>query len=607
MTNVPAEIEKPAANKSASIKSNVTIVLIVGLVALVFLTPYFYTREIMNYYAGAYDKALVGFIPQTTVRYSFWISFASIVLITFHQNVFSNEVKNRKRLCLAVLIFAILMNCLICTRALQFPYCLDDTYIVFRYVGNLLQFGCADFEVGKPVHAISSQLHFWMLVGCAFLGGMQNLAVLAQSINIAFEIGSLFVLFTLLRSLFSNTWLALYGCAIHVMWVYNFLGACHGKESSATVFLLFGMLYATVSQREKLRAWTAALLSLARPEGIAVLAASVIGDARVKIETAVWKKWLLPISLVGLVYLGMYLYYGTVLPQGLLLKSSIYNIEPLTCVSMIVYLLTSAFFNLKLQVTGATALLALVGIYALTIVLLSKYKPLRVYLVSLCLITAAFCFGNALIMYFPWYCAWWVPIPPLFFTALIRRIGEIKFLTGKSKVLKVLTMLVQGLIITGSLVALPFAYTRVQVGDRIWPIQIFYWDKVSERLRVYEKAGAYLNQMAPDASLVGIGELGIIGTVYKGKMFDLQGMVTPEALKLYPVPPDKRSPTCVFSLPPQFPRMYKPDRMLFLDSFGRKGLLEDPYFKENYELEHFWENGTFDSIGVYLYKRKGKP
>jgi len=586
-----------ASTDSAAKKNDVIIAATICAISLVFLAPCFMMKELVDFYGELFDMALASTIPEVLGRYQTWLMLATVTLVLSHRKLFDATGKTRL---LQIAVFTILLDALVCIRELQFPYCLDDTYIVFRYVNNIINFGCAHFDVGTPVHAISSQMHLWILVAARLLTGSTNLAILSQSINLGFEIGSLFILFFLLKRLFAGTWIAIYGCAVHVLWVYNFLGVCHGKESSETIFFLLLFLYGASSQRERLQTWSASLASLCRPEGMLLFITDAIDVVRRNAEKPIGalKNLALPLVLILVAYLAIFLYYGTILPQGMLLKAKIYNIEPLTTVSMIVYLLTSSFLNLKVQVSGTTSVFVLLAIYAGFISLLWRYSSLRTYLIALCFITAAFCSKNALIMYFPWYCAWWTPIPPLVWAALVHRTGEFKW---NSKVKKS----VQAIAIVASLAALPFAYTQVEVGKR-WtlPIQLFYWDKVSDRLRVYEKAGDYLNNVAPNAKLVGIGELGIIGTVYKGKMFDLQGMVTPEALTLYPVPESQRTPTCVFSLPTEFPKRYKPDWMLFLDSFARKGLLDDKYFNDNYRCEMFWKNGTFDSTGVYLYKRK---
>ena len=555
-------------------------------------------HALVAHYSKKLLPEMAAFIPGALFRYSCWLSGATIILALFHNRLIYglSELSFKSRIVTAS-VFALLMNIMILTRTWQFPYCIDDAYIIFRYAENMLRFGAPDYDVGSHVNTISSQLHFAILVATGFLSGQRDLPLVSQGINLAQELISLCLLFAVIQRGFHSTKLALYACALHVSSAYTILEVMRGKEGPLVIMMMYLLIWAQLFHKKLLKVWVSAMLCLARPEGILVMITSFIFDIREHLKHPVKTvlTWAPPMALVVLVFAGCYIYYGTAMLQGILAKSVIYHAPPLVCIASLSSQLTTSIAGLPYWAYDLLGPTILMFIYGSAVVLLWRYDFLRLYIVSICVLTLFFGAGNSFMNAFPWYMSWWAPLVPLLY------VGLLSFLKQQGKTDS--TKIVQGIVVAFSLIVVPLrSYLWAPFSEVISPLPIFYWDNIDDRLRIYEVARKYLNKVAKRTDTCAVVEVGVVGYGCESKIFDLLGLVSPDALKLYPVPQESRS-ECGLSIPPQYARLYKPERILTLDCFGRNGLFEDEYFKRNYALEWFWENNSFGSLGVLLYKR----
>lgn len=596
----PSSSEKSSEQAHRSKIEQLMLAGVIVGIALLFLLTCLLEKSLVAFYTRKLIVDLAEMIPAALGRYSIWVVVSAVFFAAFRSKLLASlKDLSFKTELIVTALFAVLLNLLILTRTWQFPYCIDDAYIIFRYADNMIKHGMPDYDIGNHVNTISSQLHFLLLVASSFITGQRDFPLLSESINLVEEIGSLFLLFAILKRIFVKVELALYGCAIHVTSSYAILEVVRGKEGSLIILILFLSIWASLARRDRLSAWASALICLSRPEGVLFSAVSFLSRIRQYIAkpSLISKLWTLPGALVVAVFAAIYSYYGTVMPQGVLAKSVIYHVPSLLCASLIDAQICSALIGPPLCPGGFGGVLLLLMLYGVFIVVLWRYECLRVYLVSLSLITLFFCAGNSLMNAFPWYLAWWAPLTPLFYVAVVKQLQELRRIDVVSKTM-------EWTLISLSLIVVP-SYSYLQFptfSSVVSPLPVFYWDNISDRLRIYEVARIYLNKFAAKTDTVAVVEVGVIGYRLDSRIFDLLGLVTPEALKLYPVPVAQQAP-CGLSIPPQYVELYKPERMLFLDCFARNGLLKDNYFKNNYRLEWFWPNDAFDSVGVYLYKK----
>ncbi len=58
------------------------------------------------------------------------------------------------------------------------------------------------------------------------------------------------------------------------------------------------------------------------------------------------------------------------------------------------------------------------------------------------------------------------------------------------------------------------------------------------------------------------------------------------------------------AIPPDLIAEAKPDFVVFLEIFGRKGLLRDPRFQRDYRLWRVYPSRTFGARGLLVYARR---
>ncbi len=625
-TDAP-EADLPARSRSSNVPLRESLILsgAIVLIGLLFLVPSLFDKPLINYFSVQLGADLCSAIPAALARYRIWVALTTTLFAMLHNQLLpligmkEEDIEGKrleqagaeeggqsvvlsfdKRL-IYTCVLAVLLNLLLLTRTWQFPYCIDDAYIVFRIVDNALSLGAPDFDPGIHVNAIASLSHFLALIVTCFLTGWREIPVVSQTINLAWEVASLFVLFALLKRLFGKVQLALFGCAIHVMSAYAILEVMRGKEGCSMMLLLFIYLLAQTANLARTKAWATCLICLTRAEGFILFATTLANELRQKSIIAgpsLIRAWAVPLAVVGLSLMTIALYCGTIVPQGAIVKSTVFHAPIFLCSSFIFAQVLNSFVGIPCFVEGALGLTALILAYLLMGTLLWPYASLRPYLISLILVSAFFIAGNALIAYFPWYLSWWAPLPPLVFTAILHRINHSHLnsrIAGSG----------QAIIALYSLVFVPFhAYMQPAPYSGVYSrLPIFYWDNLDDRLRMYEEAREYLKKVSSPNDTIAVSEVGIISYTFRRcKIFDLLGMVTPEALTLYPVPLPARYGA--YSIPPQYIRLYKPERLLTMECMIRNGVAKDEYFKRNYEIECFWQNDAFQSNGIYLFKKR---
>jgi hypothetical protein len=111
----------------------------------------------------------------------------------------------------------------------------------------------------------------------------------------------------------------------------------------------------------------------------------------------------------------------------------------------------------------------------------------------------------------------------------------------------------------------------------------FFFHRSLERHSEYRKLARSINSQLPENSTVLMPEIGILGFYLdRAYVIDACGLVSPEAVQYLPVPPHLRPGPGVGVIPPQLVRDHQPDVIIFLEIFGRKGVLEDDWFWQNY-------------------------
>ena len=131
-----------------------------------------------------------------------------------------------------------------------------------------------------------------------------------------------------------------------------------------------------------------------------------------------------------------------------------------------------------------------------------------------------------------------------------------------------------------------------------WWLPISVWD---EREVLYRKvAEDFLLGLAPH-STVAASEIGALGYYCDCRIFDTVGLVSPSALRYYPVPAE--AVVAVYAVPSELIRDRTPEYLVSLEVFIRRTLLEDEWFFTNYRRIGRLERTAFASDGLLIFER----
>ncbi len=491
---------------------------------------------------------------------------------------------------LPLLYLAAILSFVAITRVLQFPYCIDDAYIDFRHVKNLVEHFSLDYNPGKPVMGFTSHAHFLLLSLVAFLTGSRDIPVLARSVNLTLDLLNAALVFLLMEKWTKDVSAALFAAAFYGLFIYFIRESYYGKEAPLLVCFILVWLWGVSGERLALVGWASAAAFLTRPEGLFLGLAALLWGKQRFAWSRIFKAWIAPAAAVLAWYGVLYHHFGTVLPHGGVAKANqIYRIAPFSAARDML-----DFFLSPLPMRGfpGSKLLRVAIMLSCLFAAYTMQQAFRLYAWAALAICAFYAFLNPVM--FSWYYAWmaaaFLLCVPLAFHAWRRRVRA-PFLAYLPAVL-FLGGLAQG-------------YPVRAIGGVKLHTPFFEWSNWHQRLVLYERAAEYLNAKAEPLPIVATAEPGMFGYTYRGRVLDLAGLVSDEMMGYFPVPPELASPTATFSIPPRAVSDLKPGYVLFYDTFAKNGLLNDAFFLKNYVEEQFWPLEIWGSRGLFLYQYRG--
>jgi hypothetical protein len=104
---------------------------------------------------------------------------------------------------------------------------------------------------------------------------------------------------------------------------------------------------------------------------------------------------------------------------------------------------------------------------------------------------------------------------------------------------------------------------------------------------------------------VAAGDVGVLGYYLDAKILDTVGLNSPEAIRYYPLP--KSMYTILYAMPPDLILAARPEIVIFLEIYGRTGLLKDSRFLEEYRKCGEYPTDIYGSYSLLVYCRKDLP
>jgi len=506
------------------------------------------------------------------------------------------------------IIFLIAMLAL-AARLIPGPRTIDDSYITFRYTRNLLSGKGFTFNPGENTLGTTTPLYTLLMAGLgALTGGSQApFPWLALCVNCLADAATCLLLWQIGKSLGSPR----AGMVTALLWAvapFSVTFAIGGLETSLYVFLLVAAVSCHMRHRRLITVLLASLALLTRPDAL-LLVAPLALDRFVRQSRFLRRR--LPflfrrapepeerltlmevlVFFVPLLCWGLFsiLYFGSPIPHSVQAKMNAYQLPPWAALVRLMQHYATPF--LQHNLTGG------IGIYIGMVLfpflhLTGMQHSLKTQPASLAWVLypwiyfAVFAIANPLI--FRWYLP--PPLPFYFLTILLGAEHLFTLLMPRRSWLVSLLLLA---------LALPGTISEWQIhpdhgADRPAPEMAFIKLEL-----LYEQTASLLAPEVDQNTLLAAGDVGMLGYALPCRILDTVGLNSPQSLSYYPLPQEDYEIN--YAIPAGLILDQHPDWVVFPEVYGRRTLLQDENFLEQYTLWRTLPTDIYGSEGLLIFK-----
>jgi hypothetical protein len=490
------------------------------------------------------------------------------------------------------------------TRLLAGPWIIDDAYITFRYARNAADGLGLVFNTGQHVLGTSSPL-FALILSLIYKISQADIPWIALAVSGLADGLSVLLLFKMAHRLRFPEWAAFLLTFCWALYPLAIRYTLSGMETSLVTALILGAFVCFLYDYFKGAIALASLALLTRPDAALVLVLLFLSRAMGS-PRKIGKDLLIPLAILLPWLLFATLYYGNPIPQSIWAKShQIYLVPPYSNFFQIYYNFSGIFLNslFGLAAEGITFNpprtlfwpMRVIGILQLSLWILGFQTALRENKKSLFifLFPLLFCLAYGLVglrgkAMAEWYM---VPLAPFYFLGIILGLARISTLLPAGKVVPITAC---------------FVLTAVQVsGLNIsgLPDRNFWVPPAVSitREKMYQQVSLKLRDSLKPNTVIAAPEIGTLGYYGSCLILDTAGLVSPEALKFYPIP--KSQYYINYAVPPALILSSRPDYFISLDAFYKNSLRPEAWFQRDYRLIDQMEANIFASPFLNTYKR----
>jgi hypothetical protein len=476
-------------------------------------------------------------------------------------------------------------------RALPTPRNVDDSYITFRYSRHLVEGNGFVYNVGERVLGTTTPLYALLMAAISRLTGREDYPWYALTVNAAADAGTCVLLFLILRRATGSRWA---GALIGGMWAVSPMSvtfAIGGMETSVAILWMVaaheaylrgravwvGVLAALgLLTRIDALIWIGPLFALQALEGspfARLIFRPARGGSQGRAWRLPWRTWGTFVLVLAPWLAFSTLYFGSPVPQTVAAKASVYVLQPGSAASFMLGRMATPFSEWDTFGGGGAVVsfavytaLSLLGVW----VVLRRVPHLLPFVAYPFLYFAAFAIANPLI--FRWYLA--PPIPPLM---VVIMLGVWAFL-GRAPRLQPVIL---------SALAVVWGFTSINA----WTLRPDHGpDRPAPRM-AWHQIELYYEQMARalvdqygvgPQTVIAAGDIGAVGYFTRAQIIDSIGLVTPAAMRYYPIPAEMVVGGQNFAVAPGLILDTKPDFLVVMEAHVRLGLEQDADFKRLY-------------------------
>ncbi|MBL8055748.1 MAG: hypothetical protein JNK29_03575 [Anaerolineales bacterium] len=503
-------------------------------------------------------------------------------------------------------------------RAQQPPNTVDDAYITFRDARNWIEGVGFVYNAGEHVLGTTTPAYTVLLALAALLSGFHDFPRLAVAVNAGCDALTFVLLLRLTARLTGRRWLGLLLALLFTLDARLIDFSTGGMESSFNLLSLVLALTLFFHDRPRLAVVAAGLAVLVRPDGATLAAALFLALGLPVLRQPRRWPWVeagLFLAVVGPWLIFAFAYFGQPIPQSVLAKSEVYRLEAgLAFRAFLIQLRTVFPFSLPplhdpeplarqlLQALTPAALVGL-GLWAAQ----RRHRAAWALGAYFIFFIAFFSAGN------PLWLGWYeIPLLPLYQMLIIaaahwlgqRAAGRLPVALARRLRLPALLPFLAALVLAvpqlSRLNALPWEHAQR-------PRFVVNSSFNKEREADYVLLARMLAPAAAAGRQVAIPEIGAFGWVYRGRIFDTTGLVTPETLQYFPLPPE--IPVGLYTVPRRMILDRQPDLFITFDSFIAEDLRPDaPDFLALYQPAiGIVSRATYPTQRLVAYRRRDLP
>lgn len=475
-------------------------------------------------------------------------------------------------------------------RLLQCPLGGDDSYIDYRYVLRWLD-GQFDYNTGERVMGFTSHLHLLALWLLCLVCRTREVDLVSYYLNCAADQITTVLLFALVWAVYRRFLPAFVAALLYATNVYSCQEVVAGKETALVTLTMLLAMLALQLGKFKWLPWCANALFWLRPEG-AMSTLVLLFTGYQKEGKNIIKSALVPCALSAALLLFLYLYFGTILPHGMIAKAKAHQpVQLLPTLKLPLDAIGSEISNATLSPILGSFNWTYAGLTVLACaacLVFFKAEPWKLYR-NLVLAQLAFLLATRP-AYFGWYFCWFTLLGPILIAVAINFVQANPL--AWTKLPRCAAAAILGLHVV--------AYTII---GTLWAPYNWLW--TLERVKVYREVALYMIQRTGGQIPIAAADVGMLGYSYPGHITDVMGLVSDESLKYYPLKTKYGVwPYIKYLIPPAAIAGMKPTYLIAAASIVDELLLDDPQFKQDYVEIKRWENPNMVGKVVYIFERK---
>ena len=345
------------------------------------------------------------------------------------------------------------------------------------------------------------------------------------------------------------------------------------------------------------------LAILTRPDAILLLIPIAL-DHLIRVvrkqEKLLWKDVLALVVLPLVWYTFATVQFGSPIPHSVQAKLGAYRLDSTEALVRLIQhyatpFMNDTWFGSMLAVAGG--LLLYPALFAMEALKAFKTNTRTLPFIAYpWLYLIVFAIANPLI--FRWYLT-----PPLPAYLLFILIGVHTLLTAIFSKLKITDKAMRTAILSIFLIVLPLAnllsaWSWIPDHGMRHPAPKMSWYQLE---LLYGQASAIISPYLQDGQTLAAGDVGVLGYFTNARILDTVGLNSPEALAYYPL--DQRYYVINYAIAPDLIIDQSPDAVIFLEVYGRNGLLKDERFLSQYTLLEKIPTDIYGSDGMLIYIR----